>query len=60
MYEESKNLGGDDGLLDEMNNEKSSKSLIEKFSCCCHFYTKTGFFIFGVLLFILWIYNKFV
>ena len=44
MYEESKNLGGDDGLLDEMNNEKSSKSLIEKFSCCCHFYTKTGFF----------------
>ena len=59
MDEESHNFDGDDSQLDEMKDEKS-KSLIEKLSCCFHFYTKTGFFIFGVLLFIFWIYNKFV
>ena len=57
MDEENQKLDEADDL-DEFKHQKS-KSLIENFSCCCHFYTKTGFFIFGILLFIFWIYNKF-
>lgn len=58
MDEENQKLDEADDHSDEFKDQKP-KSLIENFSCCCHFYTKTGFFIFGILLFIFWIYNKF-
>ena len=41
-------------LLGDFESEEP-KSLIEKLSCCFHFYTRIAFFCGGVLLFIVWI-----